>query len=214
MNPIGLIKRDLGSVEWERCRKSWAEESIISYQTELVIFRDYKIFLVHGQTQQFDFPTLPHGSYGYYAANGREAVRLTRVGREIETILAADWSSLPEQNPVKLTSFIIGFYDDGIKASHRVLADADELRNMTGPLSEYRINESDFARVLPNIGKTYSKVEADTIQLRAITLRGWMHYKRNLGIETIAIAKNGKVELGKREVLAENIFDEVPGIRY
>jgi hypothetical protein len=141
-------------------------------------------------------------------------VRLTRADREIETILATNWSSLPEQNPVKLTSFVIGFYDDGIKASHHVLVDADELRDLTASPNKYRINESDFARMLPKICKTFCKVEGDTIQLRAITLRGWMHCKGNLGIETMTIARNGRVELGKREVLAENIFDRVPGIRY
>src|SRR5262249_39694031 len=82
---------------------------------------------------QFDFPMLPHGSYGYYAANGREAVRLTRAGKEIERILAAEWRSLPAQNAVRLASFVLGFYDGGIKASHHVLADADDLLAMCTP---------------------------------------------------------------------------------
>jgi hypothetical protein len=214
MNPVDLIKRELGPVEWERCRQAWAEESIINFRTELNIFRDYKIYVVRGQTQQFDFPMLPRCSYGYYAANGREAVRLTRTGKEIERILAAEWSSLPAQDPVKLASFVIGFYDGGIAATHRVLANAYDLRDMAAQPRKYHINESALARALPAIGETSCKVEGDAVRLRAITLRGWMHRKGNLGIETIVIAKDGGVNLGPRDVLAENIFDKVPSIRY
>jgi hypothetical protein len=214
MNPVDLIKRDLGPAEWERCRKDWAEGSIINFQKKLSIFRDHKIYVVRGQTRQFDFPMLPHGSYGYYAANGREALRLTRAGKEVERILAAVWDSLPAQDPVKLASFVLGFYDGGIKASHHVIADADELREMAAPPKTYRINENVFARALPAIGKTFCEVEGNTIKLRTVTLCGWMHCKRNLGIEAIAIATDGSVDLGPREVLAENIFDEVPGILY
>lgn len=214
MNPVDLIKRDLGAVEWERCRQGWAEGSIINLQQDMPIFRDYKIYLVRGQTRQFDFPMLPHGSYGYYAANGREAVRLTRAGKELERILEAEWASLPAQNPVKLASFILGFYDGGIKASHRVLAGADDLRDLASPPRDYRINECAFAKALPAIGETSCRIEGNTIKLRTVTLCGWMHDKRNLGIETIAISKDGSVALGPREVLAEKIFDRVPGIRY
>lgn len=214
MNPVDLIKRHLGPVEWERCRRGWAEGSIINLQEELSIFRDYKIYLVHGQTEQFDFPMLPHGSYGYYAANGREAVRLTRAGKEIERILEAEWDSLPAQDPVKLASLVLGFYDGGIKASHRVLAGADDLRDLARPPRHYPINEDAFAKALPAIGETSCNVEGNTIKLRAVTLCGWMHDKRNLGIETIAILKDGTVNPGPRKVLAKKIFDEVPPIMY
>ena len=157
---------------------------------------------------------LPRGSFGYYAANGREAVRLTRTGKEIERVLAAEWAGLPAQNSVKLASFVLEFYDGGIKASHHVLADAEELRAMSAPPSDYRINESVLSLALPALGKTSCKVDGDTVKLRAVTLCGWMHDKQNLGIEMITISKNGAVHLGQREVLAENIFDEVPGILY
>ena len=214
MNPVDLIKRDLGPHEWERCRKAWAEGSIINFQQELDVFPDHEIYLVRGQTQQFDFPMLPHCSYGYYAANGREAVRLTRAGKEIERILATNWASLPAKDPVKLASFVLGFYDGGIKASHHVLADADALIAMCIRPRTYRVNESALARARPQLGKTSCTTEGDSLQIRAITLCGWMHSKQNLGIETIAISKNGTVDLGPRKVVAEKIFDEVPGIMY
>src|SRR5262249_16352665 len=135
-------------------------------------------------------------------------------GKEIERILEAEWASLPAQNPVKLASFVLGFYDGGIKASHRVLAGAEDLRDLASPPRAYRINESAFAKALPAIAQTSSKVEGNTIKLSAVTLCGWMHDKRNLSIETIAISKGGTVDLGPREVLAEKIFDEVPAIMY
>jgi hypothetical protein len=214
MNPVELIKRDLGPDEWQRCRKGWAEGSILVLQEELSLFRDYKIYLVRGQTQQFDFPSLPHGSYGYYAANGGQAIRLTRAGKEIERILEAEWTSLPAQNPVQLASFVLGFYDSGIKATHRVVANAGDLRDLGRPPRHYRINENALATALPAIGESSSKIEGNTIKLRAITLCGWMHDKQNLGIETIAISKDGTINLAPREVLAEKIFDQVPPIMY
>jgi hypothetical protein len=214
MSPVDLIKRDLGPTEWDRCRQGWAEGSIINVREELSFFQNHKIFLVHGLTQQFDFPMLPHGSYGYYAANGMEAVRLTRAGKEIERMLAADWSSLPAKDPVKLASFVLGFYDGGLRARHHVLADADELLAMCTRPKTFRINDRALAQARPRIGITSSKMEGDTVKLRSVTLCGWMHRKRNLGVETIAIARDGRVELGPREVLAEKIFDEVPGMKY
>src|SRR5579883_607176 len=149
MNPVDLIKGHLGPVEWERCRQAWAEGSIINFQKDLDIFRHHKIYLVRGQTQQFDFPMLPHGSYSYYAANGREAVRLTRSGKEVERVLATNWSSLPAQDPVKLASFVLRFYDGGIKASPHVLADADALLAMCTRPGTYRVSESALARARP-----------------------------------------------------------------
>ena len=214
MNPVDLIKRHLGPVEWERCRQAWAEGAIINLQEELDVFPDHKIYLVRGQTQQFDFPMLPDCSYGYYAANGREAVRLTREGKEIERILAANWLSLPATDPVRLASFILGFYDGGIKASHYVLADVNELVAMCTRPRTYRVNADSLARARPRLGTTTCTIEGDTIRLRAVTLCGWMHCKQNLGVETIAIFKDGTVDLGPREVLAEKVFDEVPGIVY
>src|SRR5262245_18874607 len=137
MNPVELIRIDLGPSEWHRCCQAWTQENIINLQENLSIFPDFRIYLVRGQTRQFDFATLPRGSFGYYAANGKEAVRLTRAGKEIERILALQWSSLGAQSPVKLASFVLGFYDGGIKASHCVLADMDELLAMSTPPSEY-----------------------------------------------------------------------------
>lgn len=44
MNPVDLIKRDLGPDEWQRCRQGWADGNIINLQEELSLFRDYKIY--------------------------------------------------------------------------------------------------------------------------------------------------------------------------
>jgi hypothetical protein len=212
MNPVDLIKRDLGPDEWQRLRQRSGEGGIITLQEQLSCFSDYNIYLLNGEWGQFDFPMPPpYGSYGYYAANGKEAIHLTRVGKEIERILEAERASLPAQNPVKLASLVLTFYD---KTSHYVLASADNLRDLATPPKDYRINERSFAKALSRIGETTCTVEGNTIKLRAVTLCGWMHDKRNLGIETIAISKDGTVALGPREVLAENIFDEVPDIIY
>jgi hypothetical protein len=214
MNPVDLIKSDLGEEGWRIARRSWAETSILVLDEELSVFSTYKIFRVHGITGQFDFPILPHCSYGYYAANGKEAVRLTRANKEIQRILASDFPSFAKANPVRLASLILCFYDGGIQASHSVLADADDLRAMCRPPRHFHLDERAFATALPNLGITSCSVEGELIVLRAITLLGWMHDKRNLGIEVLLIAEDGAVALRPRLVLAKRVFDKVPGIRY
>jgi hypothetical protein len=214
MNPIHLIKNDLGEHGWERAHRAWAEPSIIVLEEALSVFDSYKIYRVQGDDYQFDFPMLPHCSFGYYAANGREAVRLTRAGKEIQRILAKEWPSLIKASPVHLASLILCFFDGGIKASHRVLADASDLRSMCQAPREYRLNEKAFAKALPELGVTACQMEEKVVVLRAITLLGWMHDKRNLGIEKLTIHENGNVVLSERRVIAEKIFDKVPAIMY
>jgi hypothetical protein len=214
MNPVELIRQDLGADGWELAKRSWIESSVIALDDRLSVFSTYRIYRVQGTTGQFDFPMLPRCSYGYYAANGREAVRLTRADKEIETILAMEWPSFMQADPVRLASLILPFYDGGIKASHRVLADADDLRSICQPSQQYRLNEKAFAKALPDLGITACTFVGETVVLRAVTLMGWMHDKRNLGIETITVQKTGKVTLGVRQVLATRVFDRVPGIIY
>ncbi|MCA9179504.1 MAG: hypothetical protein KDB14_33845 [Planctomycetales bacterium] len=69
-------------------------------------------------------------------------------------------------------------------------------------------------RVQGLIGTTSASRSDDLFDIRAVTLCGWMHDKRNLGIEHIHISKSGAVHLEKREVLSKKIFKSVPQIRY
>jgi hypothetical protein len=214
MNPIDLIKQHLGEDAWQRGHGVCPDPTTIVLDEDSCVFTSYRIYGVRGGDRQFDFPTLPYGSYGYYAANGREAVRLTRAGKEIQTILAKEWPSFAQANPVRLASLILCFFDGGILASHHVLADADDLRSMCQPPREFHLDEQAFATALPELGVTSCRLEGNEIVLRAITLLGWMHDKRNLGIETLTIHENGAVALSQRRVLAENVFERVPGIMY
>jgi hypothetical protein len=119
-----------------------------------------------------------------------------------------------QADPVPLGSLILPFYDGGIKASHLVLANADDLRSLCQPPRDYRLNEKAFAKALPDLGITACTFVGEMVVLRAVTLMGWMHDKQNLGVETIAFQKTGKVTLGVRQVLATRVFDRVPGIMY
>jgi hypothetical protein len=212
--PIDLIKWDLGITGWQQARRAWAESSIIALDQDLSVFNGYKIYRVRGDDSQFDFPMLPHCSFGYYAANAQEAVRLTRGGKEIQFILANEWPFLASACPVHLASLILCFYDGGIKASHHVLADADDLRSMCAPRREYRLDEEMFAKASKDLGVTSFRLEENKAVVRAITLMGWMHHKTNLGIETLTIHDNGNVELSERRIMAERIFDKTPQILY
>ena len=79
---------------------------------------------------------------------------------------------------------------------------------------DFRVNEKALDRARRRIGTTSCKCEGSSITLRAVTLRGWMHRKCNLGIERLTISKDGTVKLAPRAVLAKNIFAQVPQLEY
>ncbi len=215
MDPVELIKRDLGADGWAAACRSRREP--IQELDEQCPFVRYKLFVVSGQMRQFDFPTLPHGSYGYYAANGFTATRLTRESKEIESILADEWSDLPAADPVLLASVVLKFFDGGIKASHHVLKDVGSLRDFGESKyssKNYELNERQLAKVLAKIGETNSVLSRDHLAIRAVTLCGWMHRKQNLGVESFTIDQKGNVSFARRCVLSRRIFARVPGIRY
>jgi hypothetical protein len=211
---VELIKKHLGPAEWTRACGAWQEPFVIKLDEPSCVFANFKTYVVHGATNQFDFPMLPHCSYGYYVANGSRAIRLTREGKEIEQILASEWTELRQTSPVLLASFIIRFYDAGILASHRVLKDVEDLKAMCEPPSQYRLNETGLSAVRPQVGETSLRLDGDTVILRAVTLLGWMHMKSNLGIEHIRVAHDGRVTLEPRRVLTENTFARVPQLMY
>lgn len=209
MNPIELVKRDLGDQQWTTARQSFLEP--IVERIEECPFSRHRLFMVRGRTGQFDFPTLPHGSYGYYVADGQAATRLTRKGKEIQSILADEWDALPALDPVRLASLVLHFFNAGIGQSHFVLGDAESLRAFG---RNYQVDEKEFDRVLPEVGLTRSTIDRQVLSLRAITLRGWKHMKQNLGIELLAIRADGSVSLATRHVLSHRIFTRIPALRY
>lgn len=215
MNPVDLVRSALCDEEWELVLQSWREP--ILEVPDQCPFRRYRLFMVRGGTRQFDFPTLPRGSYTFFVANGRIATRLTRENKEIETILREEWEDLTEVDPVVLSSFVLKFYDAGIKATHHVLRNSTDLEVFAGdpkPLRDYHVTEKELLNVESRIGETNSQRHHDVLTIRAITLCGWMHDKRNLGIELIKIAQNGTVTLATREILSQKIFSKVPAIVY
>jgi hypothetical protein len=206
LNPVNLIEKDL--------QQENNALSQIMLDKDSPEFTQHKIYRVLGSTGQFDFPSLPHGSNGFYAANGSEALRLTRASKEIQTVLSREWLQLPKTNPVQLASLILLFFDEGIKARHRVLASADELQALCTPPKGYQLNSIAYEEALPQIGVTEFLSTEPVILLRAVTLLGWMHEKQNLGIEVLEIQQSGTVTLRERQVLAEPIFKSVPSLRY
>lgn len=215
MDPVELVRLDLSPDEWEAACQSWREP--IQELPDQCPFRRHRLFIIHGRTKQFDFPTLPNGSYAYYAANGQFATRLTRKNKEIGSVLAAEWDELPALDAVCLASLILKFFDAGIKASHHVLKNADALRvfgNLPSGAKRYELNQMEFAKALPMIGSTSSTLNGQLLAVRAVTLCGWMDDKQNLGIESFTVGADGSVAFAKRHVLSRRIFVRVPAIRY
>lgn len=211
MRPSDLIKHDLGEELWAECILRMSSTDELPVVEELSPFLSSKTYFIYGKTGQFDFPTLPHGSYCIYVADGRKATRLTRQGKEIESVLKVNWQMLTECNPVVLANLILTFFDGGIRSTHHILPDADAIccvgKNCV-------LNDREFAKSEELIGVTSISRCDDAVVIRAVTLCGWMHDKRNLGIENIRILKSGEVELDKRIVLSKKIFKSVPQIRY
>ncbi len=208
MDPLKLIRKDLGEDAWNaRDRRSYDT----SPDERISPLRSPKIYRFFWATGQFDFPCLPDGSYCVYAADGWKAIRLTRAGKEIESILAAKWPELSDCDPVRLADLILMFYDGGIKHSHSTLPNADALY----PSDKYRVvDEAEMTRIRDSVGTTQINVERDTVVIRAVTLCGWMHEAQNLGIEHIHIPRSGKVQFDARQTLSKKIFSKLPDIYY
>ncbi len=211
MRPSDLIKNDLGEEVWAMCRPRGTSKGELSPVDWLSPFQSSKTYIIRGKTKQFDFPTLPHGSFCIYDANGKRAVRLTRAGREIESVLKENWNVLTSCDPVVLANLILTFLDGGIRSTHRVLTSANALLSQG---NNYVLDEQEFMKSQERIGITSVSQREDAVVIRTLTLSGWMHAKRNLGIEHIHISKSGVIHLEKREVLSTKIFKSVPQVRY
>lgn len=211
VKPSDLIRMDLGEKTWDECSLRTPHAGELSAVEDLSPFQSSKTYFIYGKTGQFEFPALPHGSYCVYVADGRRAVKLTRGGREIESVLKQNWPSLTECNPVRLAGLILKFFDGGLRFTHTVLPGADSLRSYG---KAYVVDDREMAKVQHLIGTTSIIRLGSTVHIRAITLCGWMHDQRNLGIEHLQISTTGQVRLDKREVLSTKIFRSVPQLRY
>lgn len=213
MQPQELIRRALRSENWALAQSSHASSEIVERVDALCLLPSYDIYIVRGAFNQFDFPSLPSGSYGYYAANGREAFQLTRRHKEIERLLRVDWAVLPTLSPCALAGLVLPFYDGGIKERHRVLSGVEALEqyraNRHYELDENQMSLLPTQDLIPSIEATENR-----IHIRVLTLRGWMHRKVNLGVETITIESDGRVSLDQRKVWSEKIFRRIPHILY
>ena len=142
---------------------------------------------------------------------------MTREGKEIRTILREEWPHLADADPAHLATVILRFYDGGTKGTHRVLRSREELLAMcenTGPLTAYELNRKVFDAVRDRIQPPSSKLADGSLRITATTLMGWMHNKRDLGLEQFAVVPDGSVHLAGRVVLAKSVFRKVPSIRY
>ena len=209
-DPKKLVEQDLGFPQMASIRDHLGHISSIPSP-----FTRFRLYRVAGIYEMFDFPTLPFGSYCIYAASAQQAIRLTRKGKEIQIILKEEWENLAMADPVELSTVLLWFF--GVPSSdHHVLRDLEDLRKFAQPeeFPRYVINENKLATVQADIGHAHLQVNRENLELRVVTLLGWMHDKQNLGIETIHIARDGMVTLGKRRTLLRRVFETVPHVRY
>lgn len=176
------------------------------------IFKSYQLFTVHyygrGQNRPFDFVSLPHGSYAYVAVCQHGAVRLRHRGRGLETVLRHEWNFLKKADPVDLAQLLLTFLNDGIKYEHSVIRSFDEI--MKWDLESKNVNMEALRLIKEEIGTTTSTIVDGRLKIRAISLRGWMHTKQELGIQNLSIASTGTVAVSTRQVLCGQVFTTIP----
>lgn len=212
MDSRKLLIKAIGQENFQKATESWGD-SIKEISDEIPI-ESHRIFIVHGKTNQFDFTTLPSGSYSYWCVNGYEAWQIKANGFGLERLIAATWSSLLNCPPEKVASFILIFSGNGIKNTHRVLKDKNSLLEMESKSEDgYKVNLKEFSKVGSATTEWSSKNDL-TANLQALTLMGWMHDKKNIGIEQIEIQRSGEVKFNKRKIYSTKIFTSTPSIRY
>lgn len=175
-------------------------------------FKFYQLFSIHedsrGAHRTFDFMSLPYGSYAYVAVCEHGAIRLRRRGRELETFLKHEWSSLKKADPVHVADFLLTFLNDGIKDQHAVIRDFEEIEQRN--FESNNVNMEAVNSIKEKLGTTNKKMIGDQLVVRAISLRGWMHTKQELGAQTVTIATTGAVTVSTRQVLCSKIFKAIP----
>ncbi len=214
MDPLIILKESIGSDRLAEAGQSWIDQ-INEITDELPVFSS-RVFMIRGGRKTFDFPVLPSGSLGYWCANGREAWPILADGTGLDKLLSGSWPKLSDADPVKLASFILRFNGQGIRYGHSVLRDVNHLSTVNnGRIGSdgYRLNDRELRKTNGELTE-YLSVDDDLVVISALTLMGWMHDKRNLGVETIQITRDGKVRYEKRRVISKKIYKSIPAIKY
>lgn len=214
MDPPKVLISNLGSAQYEGASQSW-RDSIEEISDQLPL-EFHRLFIVRGTTRQFDFLSLPSGRYAYWCANGSTAWQIKADGTGLGRLISENWHNLTDQDPVKVAAFLLLFTGKGIRNAHSVKRDSADIQSVVttkGIFGGYVINERELAKV-GNEGTRWVDKSADRATLQALTLMGWMHDKRNLGIETIHIEREGAISYAKRNVISQEVFKGTPLIRY
>ena len=176
-------------------------------------FQRHKMFLAFGNSSDFDFVTLPSGTFGHFAKRGNVVTWIRRGTDSLRCLLRDEWNILPNTNLCELVEFILGFMvDNPIKNGHNVVQDVNALRMMD---SEYRkIDVYELERVADDIGTTTLLSTGTTHTIRFVSLCGWMHTKQELGWNVLQINAEGQCSVSDRKVISQRIFATLPNIRY
>jgi hypothetical protein len=214
MDPPKVLIKTVGYTEYERAYKLW-RHLIWDISDELPL-EYHRLFIVWGESRQYDFPSLPSGRYAYWCANDSTAWQIKADGTGLGKLISENWHSLTDQDPVKVAAFLLLFTGKGIRNTHSVKRDRADIQSMVttkGMDAGYVINERELAK-LGNVVTRWVDKSADRATLQALTLMGWMHEKRNLGIETVHLEREGAVSYAKRNVISQEVFKETPLIMY
>ncbi len=111
--------------------------------------------------------------------------------------MADEWDHLPFADSVLLAGLVLKFFVEEGFASHRVFKDAAEVAKLRG------LDEMEFAQALPQIGITQTRLVANKVRVRAITLYGVGFKSKTLGVESFSISPNGQIEMKPRHVLSQ-----------
>ena len=176
-------------------------------------FRNHKLFVATGNYKDFDFVSLPGGSFGYFSVRNSQVAWLRRGTDAIQNLLREEWNDLPSGNLCELVGFLMAFYEENpIQRGHWIIANKGVLDEVDSP--DRVVDKTAIAKVANEMESISVRSTKDTHTIRFLSICGWMHSANELGLHTMKIASNGLYTVSERRVLCTSVFSKLPSICY
>jgi hypothetical protein len=187
-------------------------------------FRRHGLFSAIASRDVLPFPALPSGSWGIFATDERQNLRLLKPDDDsVSALLLAEARPLDEAAPHDLAQVICDIWLRRATYRHSVVTDSAALENFGD--GAYAVDRAELAKVAPafrppsiqvvaTVGDTYRESSNAHWRLEFTTAYGWMHDQQELGVETIDVSSRFSLSRSKRRVLSKRIFARTPNVRY
>jgi hypothetical protein len=175
------------------------------------------LFRVHAEQGLLPFPSLPHGSWGIFAADEKAIQLLEPHADAMSVVLARENRPLDEGNATELAQLFSLLVLTGLDGTHhKIVASAEQIAQFRwGMIDGYEAAASTLRSVASKVTPPAVTGSASRgWNLTFVTVAGWMHELYELGVENVTISPNFRVHRQPRQILAAKIFRKVPGLTY